>query len=73
MTHSASATGIMAMTKWVTGWISGPIFSRVFDQNYPAFFAFVIFASTPPIVFAWFAPFPQTGHDHPGPGGPVGH
>ena len=58
MTHYAFATGIMAMTKWITGWISGPLFKHL-DHNYAWFFTFVLIASIPPAVFAWFAPFPQ--------------
>jgi PAT family beta-lactamase induction signal transducer AmpG len=62
MSHYAFATGVMAMTKWLTGWISGPIFGA-FHENYAWFFTFVLVASIPPLVFAWFAPFPQNGHD----------
>lgn len=62
MSHYAFATGVMAMTKWLTGWISGPIFSWL-HENYAWFFTFVLAASVPPVIFAWFAPFPQNGHD----------
>ncbi|HLP24904.1 MAG TPA: MFS transporter, partial [Acidobacteriota bacterium] len=62
MSHYAFATGVMAMTKWLTGWISGPIFSWL-HENYAWFFTFVLVASVPPVIFAWFAPFPQNGHD----------
>lgn len=58
MTHYAFATGIMAMTKWLTGWISGPIFTY-FQENYAHFFTFVLIASIPPVLLAWFAPFPH--------------
>ncbi len=63
MTHYAFATGIMAMTKWLTGWISGPLFKNVFGENYAFFFTFVLFASIPPVILAFLAPFPQRGHD----------
>jgi PAT family beta-lactamase induction signal transducer AmpG len=65
MTHYAFATGVMAMTKWITGWISGGIF-KYFDHNYAWFFTFVLVASIPPAIFAWFAPFPQKYEDAPG-------
>jgi PAT family beta-lactamase induction signal transducer AmpG len=70
MTHYAFATGIMAMTKWITGWISGPLFKH-FDHNYAWFFTFVLIASIPPIFFAWFAPFPQRYDDSAA--SPAGH
>jgi PAT family beta-lactamase induction signal transducer AmpG len=59
MTHYAFATGVMALTKMCTGWISGPLY-ELFHHNYPNFFLFVLLASIPPIILAWFAPFPQT-------------
>jgi PAT family beta-lactamase induction signal transducer AmpG len=58
MSHYAFATGVMALTKMSTGWISGPIY-EFFHHNYPSFFTFVLLASIPPIILAWFAPFPQ--------------
>jgi MFS transporter, PAT family, beta-lactamase induction signal transducer AmpG len=58
MAHYAFATGVMAMTMWVTGTISGPLFTFM-GGNYPHFFLFVLLASIPPIVFAWLAPFPH--------------
>ena len=59
MTHYAFATGVMAMTKWSTGSISGWVFDLC-GQHYATFFTFVLVASIPPIVFAWLAPFPQS-------------
>ena len=56
MTHYAFATGVMALTKLSTGWLSGKVFP-FFDHSYPKFFTFVLIASIPPILFAWFAPF----------------
>jgi len=73
MTHYAFATGVMAMTKWVTGWISGPLFKNVFGENYAVFFTFVLFASIPPVIMAFLAPFPQRGHDEAIQGGAGGH
>jgi PAT family beta-lactamase induction signal transducer AmpG len=58
MTHYAFATGVMAMTKWATGSVSGWVFGHV-DQQYLSFFGFVLLASIPPIVLAWRAPFPH--------------
>lgn len=62
MTHYAFATGVMAMTKWATGSISGWVYGLC-GQHYATFFTFVLIASVPPIIFAWLAPFPQNGHD----------
>lgn len=58
MSHYAFATGVMAGTKWITGSLSGFVYSAV-AHNYRHFFLFVLLASIPPILFAWFAPFPQ--------------
>ena len=70
MTHYAFATGVMAMTKWITGWISGPLF-KYFDHSYAWFFTFVLVASIPPAIFAWIAPFPQKDIDSDA--APAGH
>lgn len=59
MTHYAFATGVMAFAKMSTGWISAPIY-ELLNKNYPNFFLIVLLASVPPILFAWFAPFPQS-------------
>ena len=58
MSHYAFATGVMALTKMSTGYISGHVY-EFFDKDYPNFFLFVLVASVPPIILAWFAPFPQ--------------
>ena len=58
MTHYAFATGIMAMTKWLTGWISGPVYALLHD-NYAHFFTLVLFLSIPPVILAFLAPFPR--------------
>ena len=50
----------MAMTKWSTGTISGWVYSLL-GENYQTFFTFVLFASIPPVIFAFIAPFPR--HD----------
>jgi PAT family beta-lactamase induction signal transducer AmpG len=52
--HYAFATGIMALTMMLTGMVSGRIQTAL---HYPMFFAFVLAASVPPILVAWFAPF----------------
>jgi MFS transporter, PAT family, beta-lactamase induction signal transducer AmpG len=52
--HYAFATGIMALNMMLTGMVSGRIQAAL---NYPNFFLFVLFASIPPIVLAWLAPF----------------
>jgi PAT family beta-lactamase induction signal transducer AmpG len=56
MTHYAMATGVMALTKWSTGTLSGWVWALVGHQ-YTVFFAFVLLASVPPVVLAWRAPF----------------
>jgi len=62
MTHYAFATGVMALTKWSTGTISGWVYNLC-GQNYAVFFTFVLLASIPPIIIAWFAPFPCRDHE----------
>jgi PAT family beta-lactamase induction signal transducer AmpG len=52
--HYAFGTGIMAANMLVTGWLSSRIQPVLGHQ---AFFVFVLVASVPPIVIAWFAPF----------------
>lgn len=52
--HYAFGTGIMALTMTITGTVSGEIQELL---GYRTFFAFVLLASVPPILFAWFAPF----------------
>jgi PAT family beta-lactamase induction signal transducer AmpG len=71
MTHYAFATGIMAMTKWLTGWISGPIFAH-FGHSYAKFFTFVLIASIPPVILAFIAPFPKR-YDDSAPSTAAGH
>jgi len=57
MTHYAMATAVMGATKWATGSASGFVY-EFFDKNYQHFFIFMLAVSIPPIVIAWFAPFP---------------
>jgi len=57
MTHYAMATAVMGATKWATGSASGFVY-EFFDKNYQHFFIFMLVVSIPPIVIAWFAPFP---------------
>jgi PAT family beta-lactamase induction signal transducer AmpG len=58
MTHYAMATGVMALTKWSTGTVSGWVWGVV-GHDYGAFFALVLAFSVPPILLAWRAPFPH--------------
>lgn len=58
MSHYAFCTGVMALTKMLTGSISGVIFASL-GRSYQNFFLFVMVASIPPIIIAWLAPFPQ--------------
>ncbi len=71
MTHYAFATGVMAFTKMCTGPLSKYLYLFT-DKSYPDFFLWVLVFSIPPIIFAWFAPFPHTDHDNVQ-GGPAGH
>jgi len=72
MTHYAFATGVMAATKWLTGWVSGPIFARLLDHNYSKFFTFVLIASIPPVILAFIAPFPKRYDDDATPSSTAG-
>lgn len=58
MTHYTFATSTMALMRWFTGSISGPIFDY-FNGSYSSFFGFVLVASVPAILLAIFAPFPH--------------
>jgi PAT family beta-lactamase induction signal transducer AmpG len=53
--HYAFATGVMALNMMLTGMVSGRIQAAL---HYPNFFLFVLLASIPPVIIAWFAPFP---------------
>jgi PAT family beta-lactamase induction signal transducer AmpG len=65
MTHYAFATGVMAMTRWSTGSVSGWVYEAV-GHDYATFFTLVLVASIPPIVLAWLAPFPHRNpHEDP--------
>ncbi|HEY4082544.1 MAG TPA: MFS transporter [Burkholderiaceae bacterium] len=70
MTHYAMATGVMALTKWATGTASGWLWAGV-GQTYVSFFGWVLVFSIPPIVLAWFAPFPH--RDEGGGEAVIGH
>jgi PAT family beta-lactamase induction signal transducer AmpG len=64
MTHYTLATSTIALTRWFTGSISGPIFAY-FNCSYSSFFTFVVVVSVPVILLAIFAPFPhreELGH-----------
>ena len=71
MTHYAMATGVMALTKWATGSVSGWVYAAV-GQHYASFFGLVLLFSIPPIVLAWLAPFPVKPEGNDG-GAPAGH
>lgn len=58
MAHYAMATGVMAMTKWSTGTVSGFVWSAI-GHDYASFFTLVLLFSVPPVVLAWLAPFPH--------------
>jgi MFS transporter, PAT family, beta-lactamase induction signal transducer AmpG len=68
MAHYAMATGVMALTKWSTGSVSGLLWNYV-DHNYLSFFGWVLVFSVPPVILAWLAPFP---HDHAADAAPAG-
>lgn len=58
MAHYAMATGVMALTKWSTGTVSGWVWGAV-GHDYVTFFGLVLLFSVPPVVLAWLAPFPH--------------
>jgi PAT family beta-lactamase induction signal transducer AmpG len=60
MTHYAMATGVMALTKWSTGTVSGWVWGAM-GHHYANFFALVLVFSVPPVLLAWRAPFPHAG------------
>ena len=68
MTHYAMATGVMALTKWATGTASGWLWNGV-GHHYVVFFGWVLAFSIPPVLLAWFAPFPHAEEDAEGEGG----
>jgi PAT family beta-lactamase induction signal transducer AmpG len=53
--HYAFATGLMAVSMMVTGMVSGFLQQAT---GYQTFFVIALVASIPPLLFAWFAPFP---------------
>jgi PAT family beta-lactamase induction signal transducer AmpG len=63
MTHYAFATGVMALTKWATGTVSGWVFLAC-GQHYATFFGFVLAVSVLPVLLAWRAPFPHAPVQH---------
>ena len=58
MTHYAFATGVMALTKWSTGTVSGAVWGAV-GHSYQVFFGLVLVVSIVPVLIAWRAPFPH--------------
>ena len=71
MAHYAMATGVMALTKWSTGTASGWLWGGV-GQHYSSFFGWVLLFSIPPVLLAWFAPFPH-GDEEAGDEAVIGH
>jgi PAT family beta-lactamase induction signal transducer AmpG len=60
MTHYAFCTALMNLVLIPTQMASGPLADAL---GYKAFFLFVLVASLPSLVAAWFAPFPRTVQD----------
>lgn len=58
MAHYAMATGVMALTKWSTGTVSGWVWGAV-GHDHVTFFGLVLLFSVPPVILAWLAPFPH--------------
>ena len=56
MTHYAFCTALMNLVLIPTQMASGPLAEWL---GYRAFFVFVMFASIPSVIAAWFAPFPD--------------
>jgi PAT family beta-lactamase induction signal transducer AmpG len=57
MTHYAFCTALMNLVLIPTQMASGPIADAI---GYKSFFLFVMIASIPSVIAAWFAPFPNT-------------
>lgn len=72
MAHYAMATGVMALTKWSTGTVSGWVYNQV-GHDYASFFALVLLFSVPPVLLAWRAPFPHRDHASAGESHGAGH
>jgi PAT family beta-lactamase induction signal transducer AmpG len=66
MAHYAMATGVMALTRWATGTLSGWVWPMV-GERYDLFFTVALLASIPPVLLAWRAPFPQRSSDEASP------
>jgi PAT family beta-lactamase induction signal transducer AmpG len=58
MAHYAFCTALMNLVLVPTQMLSGPIAERL---GYRHFFVFVLVASIPSLIAAWFAPFPRRG------------
>ncbi|MDI1449779.1 MFS transporter [Polyangium sp. 6x1] len=68
--HYAFATGIMGLSMMLTGMISGPIQAAV---GHTHFFTIALFASVPPVLFAFLAPFKAASNDSKDAAVPAGH
>ena len=56
MPHYAFATALMNLMLVPTQWVSGPLARAM---SYRTYFIFVLVASIPSVIAAWFAPFPN--------------
>jgi PAT family beta-lactamase induction signal transducer AmpG len=65
MTHYAFATALMNFTLFPTQFLSGPLANWM---NYRSYFIFVLVASIPSVLAAWFAPFPVSPEEGKGSG-----
>jgi MFS transporter, PAT family, beta-lactamase induction signal transducer AmpG len=64
MTHYAFCTALMNLVLVPTQMASGPLADWM---GYRSFFIFVLIASIPSVIVAWFAPFPNSMQGGPAP------
>jgi len=62
MTHYAFCTALMNLVLVPTQMASGPLADWM---GYGNFFIFVLIASIPSVIVAWFAPFPNSAEGDP--------
>jgi PAT family beta-lactamase induction signal transducer AmpG len=62
MTHYAFCTALMNLVLVPTQMASGPLAQWL---GYKGFFVFVMLASIPSVIAAWFAPFPNAESREP--------
>ena len=70
MPHYAFATALMNLMLVPTQWVSGPLARAM---SYRTYFIFVLVASIPSVIAAWFAPFPNPKDESDEGGAPVAH